>query len=173
MFDQIGKTDKPERRLLWKILPLAAVVFAIIVGVLIIFGFNKETDSVPLVGVLHSGDPNFEWYKKYVSIEQESQKIKLGTNYAGDKIVMFSGIINNAGEKYLDVVEVKLVLFNYDKPVWETVRTPVRPGGRITPIPPLERRAFSLYVEALPEAWNAGQAEMWVHGFRFADAQKN
>jgi hypothetical protein len=154
---------------MWKVIPVAVVVFAAIVGVFILFGFNKQDESVVLDGVLRAGDPNFEWYKKYVSIEQESQKIQLGSNYAGDKIVMFSGTIHNGGEKTLDVVEVKLVLFNYEEPVWETVRVPIRPDGRITPIPPLGRRSFSLYVETLPEAWNAGEAEMWIHGFRFAD----
>jgi len=168
MFEQIRETDKPNRGLLWKVIPVAVVVFGIIIGLFIYFGFNKETHSAPLTGVLRKGDPNFEWYKKYISIDHQSQKIQLGTNYAGDRIVMFSGVINNGGEKTLDVVEVKLVLFNYEKPVWETVRTPIRPDPRITSIPPLGRRSFALYVETLPEAWNAGQAEMWIEGFRFA-----
>ncbi len=167
MFEQIRETDKPNRGLLWKVIPIAVVVFAVIIGLFIFFGFNKETQPAPLTGVLRAGDPNFEWYKKYISIDHQSQKIQLGTNYAGDRIVMFSGTINNGGEKTLDVVEVKLILFNYEKPVWETIRTPIRPDSRITPIPPLGRRSFALYVEALPEAWNAGQAEMWINGFRF------
>jgi len=168
MFEQIRETDRPDRGLLWKVIPVAVVIFAVIIGLFAYFGFNKPTGSAPLTGVLRAGDPNFEWYKKYVSIDHQSQKIQLGTNYAGDRIVMFSGTVNNGGEKPLDVVEVKLVLFNYEKPVWETIRIPVRPDARITPIPPLGRRSFALYVETLPEAWNAGQAEMWVNGFRFA-----
>ncbi|RPI28149.1 MAG: hypothetical protein EHM61_06135 [Acidobacteria bacterium] len=167
MFEQIQQTDKPDRSLMWKVIPVAVVVFGVIVGLVILLAFNKQTESTALEGVLRAGDPNFDWYKKYVSIDHESQKIQLGTNYAGDKVVMFAGTINNGGEKTLDVVEVKLVLFNYEKPVWETVRVPIRPDGRIEPIPPLGRRSFSLYVEALPEAWDAGQAEMWIHGFRF------
>jgi hypothetical protein len=169
MFEQLGEKNRPDRKLLWRVIPLAALVFAAIIAVLVFFAFDKPSVSATLSGVLREGDPNFEWYKKYVSIEQESQKIQLGTNYAGDKIVMFSGVINNGGEKNLDVVEVRVVLFNYEQPVWETVRVPIRPEPRIPPIPPLGRRSFSLYVETLPEAWNAGQAEMWVHGFRFAD----
>ena len=169
MFEQIQETAKPDRRLLWRILPLALVVFAVLIGIFIFFGFNKESAPPKLVGVLREGDPNYDWYEKYVTLDPKSQKIQLGTNYAGDKIVMFSGVVNNGGEKALDVIEVKLVLFNYQKPVWETVKTPIRPGGRITPIPPLGQRAFSLYVEALPAAWDAGQAEMSISGFRFAD----
>ncbi|RPJ56648.1 MAG: hypothetical protein EHM23_01415 [Acidobacteria bacterium] len=167
MFEQIRQTDKPDRSLLWKVIPAALILFAIIVGLVILFAFDKPSESAPLTGVLRAGDPNFEWYKKYLSIDHESQKIQMGTNYAGDRVVMFAGTINNGGEKTLDVVEVKLVLFNYEKPVWETVRIPIRPDSRIEPIPPLGRRSFALYVETLPEAWNAGQAEMWISGFRF------
>jgi len=140
---------------------------------------TPETDDLPgwyveepqgqmLTGVLRKGDPNFDWYNKYVTIDHESQKIQLGTNSAGDRIVMFSGTISNEGEAALDVVEVKLVLFNYGKPVWEAVGTPVRPDGGTQPIPPLGRRSFALYAETPPETWDSGQAEMRIKGFRFA-----
>lgn len=168
MFEQIRETDKPNRGLLWKVIPIAVVVFGIIIGGFVYFGFKKPSQPGPLTGVLRAGDPNFEWYKKYVSIDHKSQKIQLGTNYTGDRIVMFAGTINNGGEKTLDVVEVKVVLFNYDKAVWETVKTPVRPDSRVPLIAPLGRQSFAFYVEALPAAWNAGQAEMWINGFRFA-----
>ena len=167
MFEQTN-ANVPSRSFLWKALALAAIVFAGIIAFFVYFGFTKPTSPEPLTGVLHAGDPNFDWYKKYLTIDPESQKIQLAQNMAGARIVTFSGIIKNNGEKPLDVVEVKLVLFNYEKPVWETVRAPVRPNSRESLVMPLEERPFSLYVETLPEAWNAGQAEMWIHGFRFA-----
>ena len=166
MFEDI-KEPKNSRSMLWKVLPLAVLVFAAIVGVAVYFSYKAESQPPDLTGVIRKGHPDFDWYSKYVMLNAENQKIKLGQNYLGDKVVMFSGLIENGGEKTLDVVEVKLVLFNYEKPVWETVRTPIRPDGRMEPIPPLGKRSFSLYVETLPAAWDAGQAEMWITGFRF------
>jgi hypothetical protein len=172
MFEQVRGDEKPNRGFLWTAVPLAALAFAAVIGFFVYFGFTKPTNPEPLTGVLRAGDPNFEWYKKYVSIDPKSQKIQLAQNMAGARIVTFSGVIKNGGEKTLDVVEVKLGLFNYLKPVWEGVRTPIRPDDRIPPLGPLEERPFSLYVEALPEAWNAGQAEMWISGFRFAKPER-
>ena len=167
MFEQTN-VKTTNRAFLWKALALAALVFAAIIVFFVYFGFTKPTNPAPLTGVLRAGDPNFEWYKKYVTIDASTQKIQLAENMAGDRIVTFSGVIKNSGEKPLDVVELKLTLFNYEKPVWEGVRTPIRPDGQNSVIMPLEERRFALYVEALPQAWNAGQAEMWINGFRFA-----
>jgi hypothetical protein len=169
MFEQPQKTD---RKLLWKVIPVAAGVFLAVVLLIVFFSIGGSRDTAPLTGVLHAGHPTYDWYQKYVVMDVKNQKIQLGKNYLGDRIVMCSGLIENGGEKALDVVEVKLVLFNYDKPVWETTRTPIRPDGRIEPIPPLGKRSFSLYLEALPESWYAGQAEMTISGFRFVDVEQ-
>lgn len=166
MFEDFKEPEK-SRSTLWKVLPLALLVFAGLVGLVLFFSYQTESKPADLTGVIREGHPDFDWYRKYVKLDPANQKIQLGQNYLGDKVVMFSGLIENGGEKTLDVVEVKLVLFNYQKPVWETTRTPIRPDGRMEPIPSLGKRSFSLYVETLPEAWDAGQAEMWITGFRF------
>ena len=162
------QSPKPQRSShFWKVLPLVAVTFAILVGLFVYLFEPKAEREEEITGVLRLGNPDFAWYNKYVALKKP--RVKIGRNYAGNRMVMFSAVIENHGEKTLDVVEVKLVFFNADVPVWESTRVPIRPGtGTYTPpIEPLGRRGFTLYVESLPEGWQASNAEMEIHGFRF------
>jgi hypothetical protein len=95
----------------------------------------------------------------------------MGLNFAGKRIVKFAGIVENGGERDIDVVEVKLSFFNYDEVVWETTRTPIRPGPYTPPVRPLSERAFAFYSEEIPEGWKASHAEMSLAGFRFLESQ--
>ncbi|MBI4445813.1 MAG: hypothetical protein HY645_07870 [Acidobacteria bacterium] len=152
---------------LWKILPIVTLlVLAVLLGIAYLM---EPAPEVPdeLTGILRAGDSDYDWYSKYV--ELRNPLVKMGKNFAGKRMVMFSGIIENNGEKTLDVVEVKLIFFNADVPVWEIIRIPIRPGARhrTPPIEPLEQRGFTLYVEQLPENWQASNAEMAISGFRF------
>jgi hypothetical protein len=154
-----------------KMIPLALVVFIGLVSAVLYFGTRSEQQVEELTDVLHSGDADFEWYKKYV--ELENPKIQMGLNFAGNRIVMFSGVIKNGGEHSLDVVELEIVFLNYDDPVWNTTRVPIRPGPYTPAIPALTERAFSFYIEDIPEGWMAGHAEMAISGFRFVDPMRS
>ncbi|GAB4111957.1 MAG: hypothetical protein Kow001_13680 [Acidobacteriota bacterium] len=162
MFQQ---TTRSPRSSWWKFLPVAVALAAGIAALVVYLGRSGAAPPEELSGVLRAGDPNFEWYSKYV--ELVSPKIEMGLNFAGNRILILSGVIRNQGEKVLDVVEIKVVFFNYENPVQETVRVPIRPGPYTPPIPPLSDRAFSFYIEKLPEGWLASHAEMSIHGFRF------
>lgn len=156
-----------ERTSLWKILPLVAIT-VVIVTILFVYLFQPQAaPREEITGVLRAGDPDYDWYNKYVTLTKPL--VKMGRNFAGKRMVMFSGVIENGGERSLDAVEVKLLFFNADVPVWETRRVPIRPGsGAYTPpIRPLEKRGFTLYVEDVPGTWRASNAEMEVSGFRF------
>ncbi len=91
----------------------------------------------------------------------------MGKNFAGNRFVIFSAIIENKGERTVDVVEVELSFFNYDKLISSVIRTPLRPGPYTPPIQTFEKRVFTLYVEDLPPNWLAQNAEIAFHGFRF------
>lgn len=154
---------------LWRVLPVALIIFAgLVAGAIFLTRFEK-VDRDELTGLLYEGDPDFEWYRKYVELKEP--KIEMGLNFAGKRIVKFAGLIENGGERTLDVVEVKLSFFNYDELVWETSKTPIRPGPYTPAIAPLTERSFSLYFEKIPEGWKASHAEMSLHGFRFAESQ--
>ncbi len=125
---------------------------------------GKSSQQLP--GIVRKDDPDFSWYSKYVTIESPS--IKMAKNFAGNRMVIFAGVVNNGGEKALDLVEVELILFNFEDPVHREVRVPITPASRHTPpLEPLSSRAFTLYMDDFPKEWRASSAEMAIHGFRF------
>ena len=161
--------NRDSSRTLWTILPLVAIGFLALMGLVIYLLQPKSQINPRPTGILVEGNPDYGWYRKYV--ELKNPQISMGKNFAGKRMVMFSGRIENDGEKTLDAVEVKLVLFNFDKVVWETTRIPIRPdpSSYTPPIPPFQSRGFTLYLEKVSEDWYANHAEMDIHGFRFKD----
>ncbi len=165
MFESAARERKP--RFPWWVLPLAVVVLGGIVAAFSYFGAINRPPAGPLTGVLHAPDPDYHWYSKYVRLE--SRGIKLGKNFAGKRMVIFSGVVHNEGERILDVVQVKLTLFNHDEAVYEVVKEALRPGPYTPPLPSLQDRAFTIYLEDIPGQWRASNAEMEITGFRFAE----
>lgn len=152
----------------WKFLPIALVVFAILVAAALYFGQYQRVELEELTEVLHEGDAQYDWYRKY--LELKNPNMQMGLNYAGNRIVMISGLIENGGERTIDVVEIKVTFFNYEEKIDEFVRAPIRPSPYTPPIPPLSERGFDFYVEKdIPEGWGGSHSEMEIHGFRFAE----
>lgn len=166
MFDQNQDRQSSSTPLLWKILPVALLIFGVIVAVLF-YVSEDGASSGELTGILTEGDAEFDRYRQNVEIINQS--IQMGLNIAGNRIVMVSGVIENRGERELDVVQVKLTFFNYEEPIHETIRTPVQPGPYTSSVPPLGQTSFDFYVEQIPENWLASTAELTIHGFRFAE----
>ncbi len=162
MFDQ-----RPEKSTgpLKKILPFVALAAAGLVAAILLFVPGAPTPATQLDGMLRAGDSTYDWYVRNLKLDQT--QTSLATNLSGSRAVVFSGVLHNLGEKTLDAVELKLTLFNYQKSVWESVRTALRPGGRMEAIKPLESRRLSLYVEDLPRNWFSNHAEIEIHGIRF------
>ena len=163
MFEQQARSQKSKR---WTYFPIAGVVFVAIVAFMLVLGRPDPQLREPVTGVLQAGDPDYEWYSRHMNLENRS--IKMAKSLAGQRMVIFTGVIDNGGEKPLDVVEIKLTLFNQDEPVFTAVKTPIRPGPYTPPIPSLKSRAFTVYLDEFPSKWRASRAEMEIHGFRFA-----
>lgn len=161
-----SENERSRSSFFWPIVGLSTLVFIGVVAALIILMRPQETTDIPLEGVLREGNGQYGWYEKYIQLKKP--EIQMGQNFAGKRMVIFSGIIENGGERALDVVEVELKFFNYDKLVWRTRRIPIKPGRYTPPIEPLQQRGFTLYMENIPEDWLASHAEMAVSGFRFA-----
>jgi len=166
MFEQPATGQKSK---IWTYLPIAGVVFASIVAFMLILGRPDPRLSEPVTGVLQAGDPDYEWYSKHMNLENRG--IKMTKSFSGKRMVIFAGVIENGGEKLLDVVEIKLTLFNQDEPVFSSFKTPVRPGRYTPPIPSLKSRAFTVYLDEFPSKWLASRAEMEIHGFRFSEGE--
>jgi hypothetical protein len=100
-------------------------------------------------------------------MDLESPQVQMSKSLSGNRLVIFSAIIENNGERAVDVVEVELSFFNYDTRISSVIRTPLRPGTYTPPIRTFEKRGFTLYVEDLPPNWLAQSAEIAILGFRF------
>jgi len=157
--------DKPRSPHFWKIIVFAAILFVAATGLLLFFLQQGVQEETPLTGILHAGDPDYDWYGKYMDLK--NPQVKMAKSLSGNRLVMFSAIIENNGERTVDVVEVELSFFNDDKLISSVIRTPLRPGTYTPPIQTFEKRGFTLYVEDLPPNWLAQNAEIAFHGIRF------
>lgn len=158
-------SQQRERSPIWTYLPIALGVFILLIAGAVYLSIYHEDVPDELVGVLHEGDSDFAWYSDYITIRDPA--IQMGLNFAGNRIVMLSGVIENSGERTIDVVELNVKFFNYETLIWETTRTPIRPGPYTPPISPVAERAFTFYIEKIPEDWMSSHAEMNLSGFRF------
>lgn len=150
----------------WKVIMGVVLALAVVATAAItLYEPPQKQAAQPLTGILHQGDPDYQWYRQHLDLRDP--RVKMAKNLAGKRMVIFSGVVENNGEKSLDVLEVKLSFFNYEEHVWDTVRTPIKPGRYTPPIDSLDQRGFTLYVQGVPKGWLASHAEMDIHGFRF------
>ncbi len=161
------KTSLPSRSgRLWKILPVVAgVTIATIATVAYLSRETGESDQ-PLLGIVRSDHADFERYLQ--SVQLEDRGTKMLKNLTGKRIVGFAGAITNHNDRPLDVVEIRLILFNAHEAVFETIRTPIKPGAYTPPILSGKTRGFTLYLEDFPQSWWASRAEMEISGIRLA-----
>lgn len=153
----------------WKFLVLGVLVFGMLVAAALYFSQVSAPKQVEVTGLLRAGDSDFDWYKKYLALREP--KIQMGLNFAGNRIVMFSGVIENNGERTIDVVELKVTFFNYETVIEEMYRIPVKPGPYTPPLPPLTERVFNFYIEEIPRGWMASHSEMEICGVRFGGTE--
>ena len=153
----------------WKILIPVGLAAILLASVVIFMHDPKPQQREDLTGVLREGDSDYGWYREHVSLTRP--RLQMAKNIAGNRMAVFSATIENQGERALDVVEMKMIFFNYDTPVWETTRVPIRPGAYTAPIQPMRKRSFTLYIQDLPRDWMSTRAEMDINGFRFTAPQ--
>ena len=153
----------------WKFIIPSAALLAVVLPIVVFLLQQRGPDQAPLTGILRKGDPDYQWYQKYIRLKEP--QVKMTSSFSGNRLVLFSAIIENRGERKVDVVEVELSFFNYDDLVSTTVKTAIRPGpaSRTPPVESFEERGFTLYLEDLPEEWLALHAEMAIHGIRFVE----
>ena len=151
---------------LWKVLPLTAAVAILVLALAVYVNHRRigESDR-PLEGVLHAGIEGFDRHARSVVLDDRG--IKMLKNFTGKRMVMFAGAVANHNDRPLDVVEIRLILFNAHEAVFESIRTPIMPGPYTPPILSSETRGFTVYLEDFPESWWASRAEMEISGIRF------
>jgi hypothetical protein len=126
---------------------------------------NPDLRVVP--GIVRAGNPDFEYYKNYVRIQ--NVKAELGVNFAQSRIAIISGIIANEGDRKLEAVELHIALYDvYDKLSKERDATPLRPGVGINrPMDPLEKRGFTVWIEPIEHFWNPKRLEIELTGLKY------
>ena len=150
-----------------KTLLLAGGIFGLGLGIVVYLNQSSRQTPRPLTGVARAGDRDFQRYSPLVSVESN---IKMGKSFSGQRTVIFAGAITNRSERPLDVIEVKLTLFNAAEPVFDTLRTPIRPGPYTPAIGPGETRGLTLYLDTFPREWMTSRAEMTLNGLRLEGA---
>jgi hypothetical protein len=130
---------------------------------------QPPSSGVPIFipGLVHPGDPGFEYYKNYVKIE--NPKATLGITFSKARIAMISGVISNDGDRKLEAVELKVTLFDvYGQVSKERTTYPVRPGiPPNRPMEPLEKRTFSVGIESVEQLWNPNKVQVEMTGLKY------
>jgi hypothetical protein len=166
------RSESNRTRTVTVIVAIALFVVAAI-GICIFARYQKhvqpEGSSGPVVvpGMLHPGDPNFEYYKNHVRLEDV--KAGLGITFSKNRVAIISGIIYNEGDRKLDALELRITLYDlYGKFSKERIATPLRPGtGMYRPMEPLEKRTFSVGLENVEQLWNPRKVEIEITGLKY------
>lgn len=150
---------------LWIVLPVTAAIAILALTVVVYVNRGTEESDRLFEGVIHAGVEGFDRHSGSVVLEDRG--IKMLKNFTGKRMVMFAGAVTNHNDRPLDVLEIRLILFNAQEPVFESIRTPIKPGPYTPPILSGESRGFTLYLEDFPKSWWASRAEMEISGIRF------
>jgi hypothetical protein len=164
MFEHTPKEGQSSLRKF--ILPALLAIILISVGYVYI-SHTGQSSVGEISGVLHEGAPGFNEYKDLVKLN--NSRIQMGLNFNRKRVVMFSGEIENRGGRTVDVVELKIMYFNYEEHIDTVIKTPVRPGPYTKVIQPLTSGPYNFYIEEFPGRWKGGECEVSIHGFRFAE----
>jgi hypothetical protein len=149
-------------------------IFAVaLIGIFFLARAQKEippqTPGAPVVipGMARKGDPNFEYYKTRVRIEDV--KASLGISFNKSRIAIISGVIVNDGDRKLEAVELHLSLYDvFGQLSKDRVATPLRPGiGLNRPMEPLEKRTFTVWMEPIEQFWNPKQVQYELTGLKY------
>lgn len=171
MTEFTSKRNEPNRAI--TAIAALALFAAAAVGVFIYARYQKHSQpagsSGPVVvpGMLRPGNSNFEYYKNRIRLEDV--RAGLGITFNKNRVAIISGIIYNDGDRKLEALELRVTLYDvYGKFSRERVATPLRPGtGMYRPMEPLEKRTFSVGIEAVEQLWNPRKVEIEITGLKY------
>jgi hypothetical protein len=152
---------------------IALAIFVIAIAA-IFFYARHQTMTKPIApgqvaisGMLRPGDTNFEYYKKYIRIDDV--KAALGISFNKARVAFISGIITNEGDRKVEAIELRIALFDaWGKLSKDRTTIPVRPDAMPKrPMEPLEQRAFSVGIESVEQHWNPKKVEIEITGLKY------
>lgn len=147
------------------ILALSVALVGIVIGIIVLAqhkGPKYKEGRTVYQGVLRPGDPEYDQYLPYIRIINASGMVS--ENMIGEQQAVVVGYAANQGNRVVDVLEVRAVLYNADNQrVKEIVKTPIQPDF---PLLSMEMRRFSIWVEPFPPEWLTGHIDVEIHGYR-------
>lgn len=172
MAEFTSEPQKPVRPVMLIIITVSVIaVAAALVFFYVRYQKNIQPDQpagpVVVPGMLRAGNTNFDYYKTKLRIEEA--RASLGINFNKIRVAFISGIIVNDGDRKLEALELKITLFDlYHKLSKERIATPLRPGiGLYKPMEPLEKRRFTVGVEAIEQLWDPKHVEIEITGLKY------
>jgi hypothetical protein len=168
-------TSEPQKSLHPKTLIIAAIVLVVLLGGVFLYvrcqrSMQPRTggSAVVVPDLLRPGNTNFEYYKTRIRIE--NVKASLGISFNNARIAIISGQILNDGDRKLEALELHITLYDvWGKVSKERTAFALRPGAGYSgkPMEPLERRPFTIGVEAVEYYWNSKQITYEITGLKY------
>jgi hypothetical protein len=170
---QFTSRERPRSRPVVLFLAVGVVVVGTGLIALVIRQQRNRPAAAPagpvvIEGMVHPGDPNFEYYKPKIRIE--NVRASLSITFGKQRVATVSGIIFNDGDRRLEALEMKVTLYDvYGALSKEKTAVPLRPGLGIgyKPMEPLERRHFAINVESIEQLWNPKHVEYEISGLKY------
>jgi hypothetical protein len=153
---------------------LTALAIFVIAIAAIFFYARHQTLTKPttagqaaIPGMLRPGDTNFEYYKKYIRID--NVKAALGISFNKARVAFISGIMTNEGDRKVEAIELHITLYDaWGKFSKDRTTTPVRLDAMPKrPMEPLEQRAFSVGIESVEQYWDPKKVEIEITGLKY------
>jgi hypothetical protein len=168
-------TSKPQKKKISSTLIITAGLFVLILAGIFAYIHFKGTaaprpgeSGIVVPGMLRPGNTDFEYYKTKVRLEDV--KAVLQISFSKVRTAKISGIIVNDGDRELDALELHITLFDvWGKVSKERTAFALRPGVGYSgkPMKPLEKRPFSIGVEAVEYYWDPEQVSFEITGLKY------
>jgi len=168
-------TSEPQKTFRPMRLIIAAGFLAVLAGAIFLYVHYQRgaqphagASAVVVPGLLRTGNTNFEYYKTRVRIE--NVKATLGVSFNNARIAMISGTIVNDGDRRLEALELHISLYDvWGKLSKERTAFALRPGAGYSgkAMEPLEKRPFSIGVEAVEYYWDPKQISYEITGLKY------
>jgi len=166
-------TSRPQKAFRPLTLFISLGVLAVLLGTVFLYvhyqhGSQSGTAGVAVPGLLHPGDPGFEYYKNKIRIE--NVKSTLSITFSKARIATITGTIVNDGDRKLEALQLHVILYDaWGKVTKERTAFALRPGAGYSsrPMEPLEERPFAIGVESVEVYWDPKLTSYEITGLKY------
>jgi len=166
-------TSKPQKTFHPVTLFISLLVLAALLGAVFLYvNYQKSMPHAPagvvVPDLVRAGNPDFEYYKTRVRIE--NVKASLSITFSQARIATISGTIVNDGDRKLEALELHITLYDaWGEVSKERTAFVLRPGAGYSgrPMEPLEKRPFTIGIESVEIYWDPKQITYEITGLKY------